>query len=60
MTPDEMTEMVGQLLAKSIQIQPGGTCCMDESWRGRPCTYHDGFEDGIWATLEAIEEGDPT
>lgn len=36
-------------------------CCMDESWRGRMCQYHQGYEDGIadaWDTLTATT-GDP-
>jgi len=26
-------------------------CCRDDSWRGRACQYHSGFEDGIDAAM---------
>jgi hypothetical protein len=31
-------------------------CCGNKAWRGHFCSYHQGFEDGYDAALEALKE----
>lgn len=37
-------------------------CCMNPEWRGHSCEYHQGFEDGYDAAIEAATKdgGDDT
>lgn len=41
-----------QILAEVRRHANG--CCMDDTWRGRACQYHQGYEDGLDRAQEEI------
>jgi hypothetical protein len=47
-------ELIDELVKHSIALQP--KCCGNDEWRGRLCSYHQGFADGAEAALRFLHE----
>jgi hypothetical protein len=42
------------LLVAQSQVLQSDHCCLNDSWRGHLCSYHQGYADGIDAVLEQL------
>jgi hypothetical protein len=41
-------------MAKELVDRAAEGCCQNGQWRGRLCSYHEGYRDGVWAAEAAL------